>query len=72
MNKSRAHRLVRVICIVCEFISILHVTGKQIKNMNESFRVYNDSADLNRVLVFPVTLVWTEKRILRMFWTSTS
>ena len=32
-------------------------------SMNESFRVYNDSIILNRVLEFPVTLVWTETPI---------
>ena len=32
--------------------------------MNEYLRVYNDSAVLNRVLEFPVTLVWTETHIL--------
>ena len=33
------------------------LTHKKVKYMNESFRDYND---LNRVLEFPVTLVWTE------------
>ena len=28
--------------------------------MNESFRVYNDSAIWNSLLEFPVTLAWTE------------
>ena len=42
-------------------ISIL--THKKFRNMNESFRVYNDSAILNGALEFPVTLVWTETRI---------
>ena len=53
-----------------EYNSIL--THKKIKNMNESFRVYNDSAILNRVLEFPVTLFWTETRILGIFWISIS
>ena len=43
----------------CELISIL--THEKITNMNEHF--YNDLAILNRVLEFPVTLVWTETRI---------
>ena len=38
--------------------------------MNENFRVYNDSAILNRVIEFPETLVWTEMHI--MFWTTLS
>ena len=45
----------------CKFISIL--THKKIKNMNESFIVYNDSAILNRLSEFPATLVQTESRI---------
>ena len=44
-----------------ESISIL--THKKIRNMNQSFKVYNDSAILNSVLEFPVTHVWTETLI---------
>ena len=35
----------------------------KIKNTNESFIVYNDSAILNRLSEFPATLVQTETRI---------
>ena len=38
--------------------------------MNPS--VYKDSTILNRVLEFPVTLAWTERHILRTFWTAIS
>ena len=31
--------------------------------MNESFRVYSDSAILNTLLDIPITLVWTETQI---------
>ena len=40
---------------------------QKIKNMNKSFRVYNDSAILNKMSEFPVTLVWTETRISTYF-----
>ena len=53
----------------CECISIL--SHKQIKNMNERFRVHNNSALLNRVLEFPITLVlYGLKHVLSMFWMS--
>ena len=48
-----------------EYISIL--THKMIKNMNEYFKVYKDSAILERALEFPVTLVWTEAHIFTAF-----
>ena len=38
--------------------------------MNEFFRVYNDSAILNRALEFPVTVVWIQVRIQRGGWGS--
>ena len=40
--------------------------------MNKSFTVYNESAILNRLTKCPVTLVQTEMRVLRMFWTTIS
>ena len=40
--------------------------------MNESFIVYNDSAILNRLSEFPATLVQTESRFFRTFWTLSS
>ena len=46
----------------CEFIS--NLTDKKVKNMNESFIVYNDSVILNRLSEFHATLVWTETHIL--------
>ena len=45
-------------------------TQKDKKNMNEYFRVYSDSAILNRVLEFPATLLICI--CLRIFWTSIS
>ena len=41
----------------------LYLTHKKIKNMSESFIVYNDSAILNRPSEFPATLLKTEIRI---------
>ena len=38
--------------------------------MNHSFRVYKDSAILNRALEFQANLIWTEMHIFRLFWTS--
>ena len=45
---------------------------KKIRNINESFLVYNEYAILNRLSEFPTTLFETKTRILRTFRTSNS
>ena len=45
--------------------SILILTHKKIGNVKYSFRFYKGSAILNRLLAFPINLVWKELCIFK-------